>query len=256
MIDWFDLPKLITFTAGSSSFVETTSLSLSSMIIDDWLIWSYSTHYIQNRRLFIHRNNKFKFIKYDSWIIDWFDLPKLTTFTTGYMSFSSTKVLSFSSDVIDDLLIRSYESHYILSRTSFIWKCWRYYSWKYNSSHLFIQDIPLLQNLDLNCPFRNYKTAIVERMISIHSSFLDASLFEDCYCFKYDVVCSKDDLDELSRDVEGIVIGNGCMKQEDSIDFSEFLNVSVIDVGFESLSRINKLDFTSCPIVNWLIWSS
>ena len=40
MIDWFDLPTLTTFTTGYHSFYETTSLSLESMMIYDWLLWS------------------------------------------------------------------------------------------------------------------------------------------------------------------------------------------------------------------------
>ena len=32
MIDWFDLPKLTTFTAGSYSFFETASVTLTGMI--------------------------------------------------------------------------------------------------------------------------------------------------------------------------------------------------------------------------------
>ena len=40
MIDWFDLPNLTTFNTGYDSFYETTSLSLESMMIYDWLIWS------------------------------------------------------------------------------------------------------------------------------------------------------------------------------------------------------------------------
>ena len=38
MIDWFDLPTLTTFTTGEYSFCQTTSLSLSSRLIDNWLI--------------------------------------------------------------------------------------------------------------------------------------------------------------------------------------------------------------------------
>ena len=71
MIDWFDLPKLTTFTTGYHSFEYTTSLSLNSMMIYDWLIWSSWTHYIYYRRWFIQRNNKFEFGKHDDiWLID------------------------------------------------------------------------------------------------------------------------------------------------------------------------------------------
>ena len=44
MIDWFDLPKLTAFTTGNESFEGTTSLNLESMMNNDWLTWSSSTH--------------------------------------------------------------------------------------------------------------------------------------------------------------------------------------------------------------------
>ena len=77
-------------------------------------------------------------------------------------------------------------------------------------------------------------------MISHNQSFVDASLFENCYCFKYDVVCSKDDFYNL-QDAEGIVIGNECMNSETEIDFSILENVTVIDVGYNSLIKVNNL---------------
>ena len=134
MIDWFDLPQLTTLSLGFSSI---TSFSLSSMMIYDCLIWSSSTHYVVFR-FFI--NNKFEFEWYDEWwlidliflislhslqenihslkqqvwvyqvwwyLIAWFDLPKLTTFTTGDYSFYKTTILRLSSMVIYDWLIWS-----------------------------------------------------------------------------------------------------------------------------------------------------
>ena len=85
-------------------------------------------------------------------------------------------------------------------------------------------------------------------MISHHLSFLDASLFEDCYCFKYDVVCSMKDFSSLPEDVEGIVIGNECMQSENEIKFSRFENVTVIDVGCKSLESVKNLYLTSMII--------
>ena len=67
MIDWFDLPNLTTFTTGRYSFYSTTSLSLNSIMMIGWLIWSSSTHYIHYRKGFILFNNKFEFVKYDEW---------------------------------------------------------------------------------------------------------------------------------------------------------------------------------------------
>ena len=86
-------------------------------------------------------------------------------------------------------------------------------------------------------------------MISHNESFVDASLFENCYCFKYDVVCSKDDFDyNLPDDVEEIMIGNECMQSETEIDFSRFENVTVIDVGYKSLEGVKNLNLTSMII--------
>ena len=84
-------------------------------------------------------------------------------------------------------------------------------------------------------------------MISHNQSFVDASLFENCYCFKYDVVCSKDDFYNL-QDAEGIVIGNECMQSENEIKFSRFENVTVIDVGCKSLESVKNLYLTSMII--------
>ena len=101
IVDWFDLPNLSTFTTGDHSFYETTSLSLSSLMIDDWFIWSYSTNCIYYRRRIILQYNKLEFIKYiDEWLIDWFDLPNLNTFTTGYDSFINTQNINLISFIL------------------------------------------------------------------------------------------------------------------------------------------------------------
>ena len=133
----WDLPQLTTFTTGEDSFYETRSLSLDSMMIDNWLIWSSLSHHIHYRRFVIQWNKKFEFIKCDDiwlidliflnslhslqdhvhskkqevWVcqvwwymIDWFDLPNLTTFTTGSGSFEETTSLSLSSMMIYDWL--------------------------------------------------------------------------------------------------------------------------------------------------------
>ena len=140
LIDWFDLPNLTTFTTGRRAFSNTTCLSLNSMMFDNWLIWSSSTHYIQDRVCFIFLYRQFEFIKCDDiwlvyliflispqsqsetihlrkpqycvyqvgWLlIDWLDLPNLTTFTTGYNSFHKVKRLFLSGLMIGDWLIWS-----------------------------------------------------------------------------------------------------------------------------------------------------
>ena len=102
----------------------------------------------------------------------------------------------------------------------------------------------------MNCPFRNYSSddLTLDSVISHNESFVDASLFENCYCFKYDVVCSKEDFNNLSDDIEGIVIGNGCMQSETDINISNFENVTVIDVGSSSLESVKNLYLTSMII--------
>ena len=130
----------LTFTTGRKSFWKTTSLTLSSVMNDDCLIWSSSIHYIHHRIWIIQFNSKFDSVKYDDrwlidliflnslslsqvvvhsekqrvwvWIvwwlmIDWFDLPNLSTFTTGDQSFEKTKSLSLSSLMINCWLIWS-----------------------------------------------------------------------------------------------------------------------------------------------------
>ena len=132
--------QLTEFITGDGSFREATSLSLLSMLIDDWLIWSSYTNYNHYRRLFILDNNRFEFGKCDNqwlidliflisqhsfqernlstkqvlwlyqviwFIIDWFDLPKLIEVKTGNASFCRTSHLRLESIVIIDLLIWS-----------------------------------------------------------------------------------------------------------------------------------------------------
>ena len=86
-------------------------------------------------------------------------------------------------------------------------------------------------------------------MISFQQSFLDASLFENCYCFKYKVVCSQAEFNKLSKDVEGVIIGNECMTEETEIDFSGFIDVRMIDVGYDSLTSVDSLNVNSMMII-------
>ena len=97
IIDWFDLPQLTTLTAGDDSFSRARSLCMESDLILNWLILSSSTHLIHYR---------IWSILFD--MIDWFDLPNLTTFYTKAYSFEKTMSLSLSSLMIyDDLMIWS-----------------------------------------------------------------------------------------------------------------------------------------------------
>ena len=107
MIDWFDLPNLTTFNTDNS-FYETTSLSLNSMMMYDWLIDSIfliSLHSLQEED---HSMKQEVWVWIVWWyMIDWFDLPNLTTFTTGDGSFYYTTGLNLNSMMIYDWLIWS-----------------------------------------------------------------------------------------------------------------------------------------------------
>ena len=61
-------------------------------------------------------------------------------------------------------------------------------------------------------------------------------------------MCSKTEFNKLSKDVEGIVIGNECMTKETEIQFSAFNNIRVIDVGYKSLTSVDSLNVDSMMI--------
>lgn len=131
MIDWFDLPKLTTFVTAHWAFHNTTSFSLESTSIAFYLIWSSHANRYRYCRWFIpecysiSHYGRFDYcwlIKSISlnllpsmlqitpllvlcistfsvcWLlIDWFDLPKFTTFTTGIGCFKNTVKLNLTS---------------------------------------------------------------------------------------------------------------------------------------------------------------
>ena len=105
MIDWFDLPNLTTFTTGSESFYKTTSLSLESLIMK-WLIDMIFLNSLHSGLDIGHSIQQQVWIWIVWWyMIDWFDLPNLTTFTPGVDSFYySTTSLSLSSTLIEWLI--------------------------------------------------------------------------------------------------------------------------------------------------------
>ena len=123
VIKWIDLPNLTTFETGENSFSETTSLNLSSSF--EWLltdmIFLLLLHSI---REIIHS------ITYQVWFwkvnwldINWFDLPKLTNFTTGgYWSFRETTSVILSSILNEYWLTGSSFSYYIHYRRDVIWR--------------------------------------------------------------------------------------------------------------------------------------
>ena len=133
MIEWFDLPQLTSFTTGDHSFEYTRYLSLSSMMIDKWLIeliFLHSLHSLQDNDL----STKRVVWAYQVWclMIEWFDLPKLTTFTTEYRSFYETTSLSLSSMIYDWLidLIFLNSLHSLQGKHHSIWQqVWLYQVW-------------------------------------------------------------------------------------------------------------------------------
>ena len=100
-----NLPNLQSFETGNNSFIETTSLSLSSMIIIlDYLTFSN----LPNLQSFITGDWSFEettslslssmIIKFDYFLFS--NLPNLQSFITGNQSFEETTSLSLSSMII------------------------------------------------------------------------------------------------------------------------------------------------------------
>ena len=64
----------------------------------DWFdLPNLTTFTTGNRSFFETTSLKLEGTMNDDWLIDWFDLPKLTTFTTGLYSFYYTTRLSLNS---------------------------------------------------------------------------------------------------------------------------------------------------------------
>ena len=91
---------------------------------------------------------------------------------------------------------------------------------------------------------------------------IDASLFGDLPCLKYDPIITPYDLSCISEDIEYLIIGNGCLNKVygdilEVIDFSRLMNVRVIDVYKNSLQNVRNVDISSMIVIDWwLIWSS
>lgn len=77
---------------------------------------------------------------------------------------------------------------------------------------------------------------------------IDASLFEELPCFKYDVINSINDLNSLSNTTEALVFGNYCLRNLKEIEFSRFVNVTLIDIGKHSLVNIETAIIQSIMI--------
>ena len=86
--------------------------------------------------------------------------------------------------------------------------------------------------------------------------WIDASLLSDLPCFKYDSIISNGDLNNVSDGIENLIIGNGCLNELKRIHFSRFMNVRMIDVGYDSLGNVESVVISSLMVYDWLIWSS
>ena len=61
-------------------------------------------------------------------------------------------------------------------------------------------------------------------------------------------IVSLDDLNNASFGIECLVIGNDCLNELGFIEFSGFVNVRMIDVGYYSLQYIEQLVLFSMMI--------
>ena len=71
MIDWFDLPKLTTFTTEDHSFYALTSLCLSSMMIDNCLIDLIFQNLLHSLQDLNHSIQQQVWVCQVWWLIDW-----------------------------------------------------------------------------------------------------------------------------------------------------------------------------------------
>lgn len=70
---------------------------------------------------------------------------------------------------------------------------------------------------------------------------IDASLFENCDCFVRDIICSEDELNDLSNTTELIIIGHNCLNDITEVSFSRFQDLITLDVGAYSLKNVENL---------------
>ena len=80
----------------------------------------------------------------------------------------------------------------------------------------------------------------------------------DHLCLKNDVIVDVDDLYRVSERIDYLVIGNWCLNKKKGknltkIDFSRFVNVRTIDVGYGSLNYVESVVISSKIIDNRLI---
>ena len=86
--------------------------------------------------------------------------------------------------------------------------------------------------------------------------WIDASLFADLPCLKNDVIVNVDDLANVSDVIECLRIVNYCLNELNEIDFSRFVYVRLIDIGYGSLKNVESVLISSLMNGIWLIRSS
>ena len=94
------------------------------------LIWSSSTHHIHSRWWIFHICNQSNSFQYnDNWMIDWIDLPKLTTFIADDHEEDTNRIDDFHTfgHVIDFVLDG------IIVFDWMIWSSWIDYNWSWNN---------------------------------------------------------------------------------------------------------------------------
>ena len=73
-------------------------------------------------------------------------------------------------------------------------------------------------------------------------------MLSDHVDFKNDVVVNIDELNNVSDVIECLIIGNGCLNELKRIHFSRFMNVRMIDVGYDSLGNVESVVISSLMV--------
>lgn len=125
-----ELPQLTEIVTGTASFYYTESLVLSGWYWTKWLIRPSSSLLYCCRWwiILLHKSYSFWFDVVQ--LIDWFDLPRLTSFTTMEMSFRESRSLVLESPNMDVWWIRSCQIHSLRCWISVILQfAWVEYEW-------------------------------------------------------------------------------------------------------------------------------
>ena len=70
-------------------------------------------------------------------------------------------------------------------------------------------------------------------------------MFADLPCLKNDVIVNVDELANVSDVIECLRIGNYCLNELNEIDFSRFVHVRLIDIGYGSLKNVESVLISS-----------